>query len=61
MKQLKDKMITTKFTILLAVLLFLSMSILGIITYSSFAKMVDEKVEVLAEMCQSSLIKTWII
>lgn len=48
MKQLKDKMITTKFTILLAVLLFLSMSILGIITYSSFAKMVDEKVEVLA-------------
>ena len=29
-------------------LLFLSMSILGIITYSSFAKMVDEKVEVLA-------------
>ncbi|MDO5538727.1 MAG: histidine kinase [Eubacteriales bacterium] len=49
MKYLKNKLITTKFTMLLAVLVFVSMSILGIITYSSFSKMVDEKVAVLSE------------
>lgn len=49
MKHLKNRLIATKFTILLAVLVFTSMSILGIITYSSFSGMVDEKVAVLSE------------
>uniref|UniRef100_UPI003A9018CC hypothetical protein n=1 Tax=Marvinbryantia sp. TaxID=2496532 RepID=UPI003A9018CC len=49
MRYLKKKMITTKFTILLAALLFVSMSVLGIIMYSSFSRMVDGKVAVLSE------------
>lgn len=49
MRYLKKKMITTKFTILLAALLFVSMFVLGIIMYSSFSRMVDGKVAVLSE------------